>query len=78
MRIRATERKFMAKKIGQVDFKEVWTIPNIITYFRIICVPVFVTLMALGEPTFASACEASLFALAFTTPPYAFAWLYPR
>lgn len=40
--------KFMAKKIGQVDFKEVWTIPNIITYFRIICVPVFVTLMALG------------------------------
>ncbi len=42
-----TER-FMAKKLGQIDFKEVWTIPNIITYFRIICVPVFVTLMALG------------------------------
>lgn len=38
----------MAKKFGQIDFKEVWTIPNIITYFRILCVPVFVTLMALG------------------------------
>ena len=38
----------MAKKIGQVDFKEIWTIPNIITYFRIICVPVFATLMALA------------------------------
>lgn len=48
MRIRAMESNLMAKKIGQVDFKEVWTIPNIITYFRIICVPVFVTLMALG------------------------------
>lgn len=39
---------FMAKKLGQVDFKEVWTIPNLITYFRILCVPVFVVLMALG------------------------------
>ena len=38
----------MAKKLGQIDFKEIWTIPNIITYFRILCVPVFVTLMALA------------------------------
>ena len=44
----ATERSVMAKKIGQVDFREVWTIPNIITYFRILCVPVFIVLMALG------------------------------
>ena len=38
----------MAKGFGQIDFKEVWTIPNIITYFRILCVPVFCALMALG------------------------------
>lgn len=38
----------MAKKMGQIDMKEVWTIPNIITYFRILCVPVFVALMAVG------------------------------
>ena len=38
----------MSKGFGQIDFKEVWTIPNIITYFRILCVPVFVVLMALG------------------------------
>ncbi len=38
----------MAKKLGQIDFKEVWTIPNIITYFRILCIPVFIALMALG------------------------------
>lgn len=38
----------MSKKIGQIDFKDIWTIPNIITYFRIICVPVYITLMALG------------------------------
>lgn len=38
----------MAKKVGQIDFKEVWTIPNIITYFRILCIPVYLVLMALG------------------------------
>lgn len=38
----------MAIKFGQIDSKELFTIPNIITYFRILCVPVFVTLMALG------------------------------
>ncbi len=38
----------MAKKIGQVDFKDVWTIPNLITYFRILCVPVYIVLMALA------------------------------
>jgi phosphatidylglycerophosphate synthase len=31
---------------GQFDKKELWTIPNIITYFRFLCVPVFVVLMA--------------------------------
>ncbi len=40
--------RIMAKKLGQIDFKEVWTIPNIITYFRILCIPVFIALMALG------------------------------
>ncbi len=39
---------FMAKKIGQVDFKEIWTIPNLITYFRILCVPVYIVLMTLA------------------------------
>ena len=38
----------MAKRFGQIDFKEVWTIPNIITYFRILCVPAFCVLMGLG------------------------------
>lgn len=38
----------MSKKVGQIDFKDVWTIPNIITYFRILCVPVYITLMAIG------------------------------
>lgn len=33
---------------GQFDKKELWTIPNIITYFRFLCVPVFVVLMALA------------------------------
>ena len=46
--MRVHSENSMAKKLGQIDFKEVWTIPNIITYFRILCVPVFVTLMALG------------------------------
>lgn len=35
-------------KFGQLDSKELITIPNLITYFRVICVPVFVVLMALG------------------------------
>lgn len=43
-----TKEHFMSKKMGQIDFKEVWTIPNIITYFRILCVPVFIALMAVG------------------------------
>ena len=38
----------MSIKFGQVDSKELFTIPNIITYFRIICVPAFVALMAIG------------------------------
>ncbi|MDE6302070.1 MAG: CDP-alcohol phosphatidyltransferase family protein [Clostridia bacterium] len=38
----------MAIKFGQIDSKELFTIPNIITYFRIICVPAFVALMAIG------------------------------
>jgi len=38
----------MSKRFGQIDFKEVWTIPNIITYFRILCVPAFCVLMGLG------------------------------
>ena len=39
---------FMAVKFGQIDSKDLWTIPNIITYFRILCVPAFVALMAVG------------------------------
>ncbi len=38
----------MAKKIGQIDFKEIWTIPNLITYFRILCVPVYIVLTSLA------------------------------
>lgn len=38
----------MSVKLGQMDSKDLFTIPNIITYFRIICVPVFIVLMALG------------------------------
>lgn len=38
----------MAVKFGQIDSKDLWTIPNIITYFRILCVPAFVALMAIG------------------------------
>lgn len=38
----------MAIKIGQLDSKELFTIPNIITYFRILCVPAFCVLMGLG------------------------------
>lgn len=44
----AYRRYDMSKTLGQVDFKEIWTIPNIITYFRIICVPVYIVLTALG------------------------------
>ncbi len=35
-----------SKKMGQMDIKDLWTIPNLITYFRILCIPAFVTLMA--------------------------------
>lgn len=38
----------MAVKIGQLDSKELFTIPNLITYFRILCVPVFCVLMGIG------------------------------
>lgn len=38
----------MAIKIGQIDSKELFTIPNIITYFRILMVPVFCVLMGIG------------------------------
>lgn len=38
----------MANQMGQIDKKDIWTIPNIITYFRILCVPAFVALMAVG------------------------------
>ncbi len=36
----------MAVNIGQLSSKELFTIPNIITYFRILCIPAFVILMA--------------------------------
>lgn len=38
----------MSVKFGQIDSKDLFTIPNIITYFRILCVPVFAALMAVG------------------------------
>ncbi len=39
----------MAKgMMGQLNKKDLWTIPNLITYFRILCVPAFVTLIALA------------------------------
>lgn len=34
------------KGMGQIDKKELWTIPNIITYFRILCIPAYICLMA--------------------------------
>ena len=34
------------KGMGQIDKKELWTIPNIITYFRILCIPAYIVLMA--------------------------------
>ncbi len=36
----------MAVKIGQLTSKDLFTIPNIITYFRVLCIPAFVILMA--------------------------------
>ncbi len=36
----------MAINIGQLSSKDLFTIPNLITYFRILCVPAFVILMA--------------------------------
>ena len=45
---RKTKGAFMSIKFGQIDSKELFTIPNLITYFRIICVPAFVALMAVG------------------------------
>lgn len=50
----------MSKEIGQLNSKELFTIPNLITYFRILCVPVFVILMAFAgirasKPMFYSA-----------------------
>lgn len=38
----------MSKEIGQLNSKELFTIPNLITYFRILCVPIFITFMALA------------------------------
>ena len=38
----------MSKEIGQLNSKELFTIPNLITYFRILCVPVFIVFMALA------------------------------
>ena len=31
--------------MGQIDKKELWTIPNLITYFRILCIPAYILLM---------------------------------
>ena len=36
------------KGMTQLNTKDLWTIPNIITYFRMLCVPAFIVLMALG------------------------------
>ena len=36
------------KKMGQIDLKDLWTIPNLITYFRIVCVPVYIAMMAVA------------------------------
>ena len=36
------------KGTSQISKKDLWTIPNLITYFRILCIPAFVTLMALA------------------------------
>ena len=34
------------KGMVQINKKDLWTIPNLITYFRMLCVPAFVILMA--------------------------------
>ncbi len=34
------------KGMAQINKKDLWTIPNIITYFRILCIPVYIVLMA--------------------------------
>ncbi len=34
--------------MAQINKKDLWTIPNLITYFRIICIPVYVALMVLA------------------------------
>lgn len=36
------------KGMAQINKKDLWTIPNLITYFRILCIPAFVVLMALA------------------------------
>ncbi len=36
------------KGMAQINKKDLWTIPNIITYFRILCIPVYIVLMALA------------------------------
>lgn len=38
----------MSKEIGQLNSKELFTIPNLITYFRILCVPIFIVFMVLA------------------------------
>ena len=42
------EVKMAFKGMAQINKKDLWTIPNIITYFRILCIPAFVVLMALA------------------------------
>lgn len=34
------------KGMAQIDKKELWTIPNLITYFRILCIPAYIVLMS--------------------------------
>ncbi len=34
------------KGMAQINKKDLWTIPNLITYFRILCIPAYVCLMA--------------------------------
>lgn len=36
------------KGMAQINKKELWTIPNLITYFRILCIPAYIVLMALA------------------------------
>ena len=41
---------FMEDKPNKLVFKkeDIWLIPNVITYFRMLCIPVFVTLCLVG------------------------------